>query len=242
MKAASNNLINVLSFMVIILITSTTLAQQTVKASDIIKDIKKGKKISYKNTTITGVLDLTFMDKKLPELPKKSKWWKNGGSNTVEESIDSELLFVNCIFKNDVLAYIHDEPSGYTFIANFENDVTFKNCQFKGNAMFKYSNFEGDSDFSNSSFKEDSTFKYSKFDNKVNFSNTVFNENAIFKYAEFRDGVSFENAHFEDDLNIKYAEIRGDFNMKGMKVAHEINTKYTDINGKSFSKYLLDKN
>jgi hypothetical protein len=240
-KTILNNAFQWTSLMFILLIGVPSLAQQTVKASDIISAIKKGKDITYKDVTITGVLDLTFMNEKLPDLPKKRKWWKNGGSNTVKESIDSKISFVNCTFKDDVLAYIHDEDSGYTFIANFEDDVIFKNCRFKGDAMFKYSGFEGIADFSNATFEKSTTFKYADFDTKANFANTVFEEDAIFKYTEFKDGVSFNNARFKENLNIKYTQVNGDFDIKGMRVARDIDSKYTDINGKGLSNYLINK-
>ena len=55
--------------------STNAFAQQTVKASDIMRDIKMGETISYDNVTITGTLDMTFMNEKLPDLPKR----KNGG-------------------------------------------------------------------------------------------------------------------------------------------------------------------
>lgn len=244
--------------------------KQTVEATDILKDIKNGKSISYKNATIVGVLDLTYMDEAMEKLPKKknNSWfnWNNNGSNTnqIKKMIDVKISFVNCTFREDVLAYIPDEDSGYTFTASFEDDVIFKNCNFERKAMFKYSRFESNSDFSGSVFDDDTTFKYAKFDRDINFESTLFDESATFKYAKFNrnvsfskaifkdtatfkytkfnDGVSFKNTKFEEDLNIKYMEVSGDFNISNMDVAYEIDSKYTKINGKSFSKYLIDKN
>jgi hypothetical protein len=247
------------------LITSISFAQKTVKASDIMKDIKAGKSISYKNATIVGVLDFTFMEEAMEKLPKKKSWWNTGSSdNQIKKLIEIKVSFIDCTFEDDVLAYIPDEDSGYTFTASFEDEVIFKNCQFEHKAMFKYSRFERDSDFSGSTFKDDSTFKYSKFDKNISFQNTVFEEvstfkyakfnknvsfsnsifkdAAIFKYTNFNDGVSFDNTDFKEDLNIKYMTVSGDFNINKMKVAYEIDSKYTKINGKSFSKYLIDEN
>ena len=237
-----NNSIRIFSFLFIAFLSSSLIAQQKVKASDILNDIKKGKNISYENATITGTLDMTYMDDKLPELPNRHKWFNNSGSNTIEETIESSLSFKNCVFEGDVFAYIHDEDSKYTFIANFENNVRFKNCQFKRDAMFKYSEFERNADFSDSKFEEKTTFKYGKFENRVSFANTVFQESATFKYAKFKEGVSFSNARFEDNLNFKYTKVNGDFNITGMKVSHDIDSKYTSINGNGFSKYRSDKN
>jgi hypothetical protein len=230
------------------LVTTTGFSQKTVNASDIIKDIKDGKNVSIKNATVIGTLDFTFMEEKLSKLPKKRKWWKNGGNNTVKNLIETKISFVNVTFEDDVLAYIPTEnhngnwnsKGGYTFVANFDDDAIFKNCVFERKAMFKYSKFDRKASFEGSKFKEDNTFKYAEFETKVNFSNTVFSETATFKYTKFSDGVSFNNAKFEEDLNIKYTKVSGDFDITGMKVAYDINSKYTKINGRSFTKYLVE--
>ncbi|MFY0604102.1 MAG: pentapeptide repeat-containing protein [Flavobacteriaceae bacterium] len=225
------------------LMTSVGFAQKTIKASDIIKDIKKGKNVSYTNATIVGDLDFTYMEEKLLDLPKrkKNRWWRNGGSNTIKNLIKSKVSFVNCTFEDDVLAYIPDsENSGYTFIANFDDDAIFKNCTFERKAMFKYSKFNEDASFEGTKFEDDSTFKYSEFDNNVSFAKATFKETATFKYTKFKDGVSFNSTDFQEDLNIKYTKVTGEFDIKGMKVAYDINSKYTKINGKGFNKYLIE--
>ena len=213
-------------------------AQTKVKASQIMSDIKDGKSISIENATIVGDLDFTYMVEKLPDLPSKSKWW-NSGSNEVDESIEVQVSFKNCTFEDDVLAYIHDDESNYTFTADFEKKVTFENCVFERNAMFKYSDFDDVVSFSGSKFQRKSTFKYAEFDEMADFSQTRFDDDATFKYAEFDEGGSFRNAVFEEDLNIKYLEARGDFVIDGMDVKDDIDAKYTKINGQSFTNYLV---
>ncbi|WP_405604425.1 pentapeptide repeat-containing protein [Polaribacter sp. Asnod1-A03] len=248
------------------LATSFSFSQQKIEASKIINDIKAGKSISIKNATIIGVLDFTFMDEALKKNTKTKKsswfnWGSNNSSNEVKKYIENEISFINCTFKNDVLAYIPDEDSGYTFTASFKNISIFKNCNFKQKAMFKYSRFEKNADFSGSSFDDDSTFKYAKFDKNISFNNTtfdevatfkyakfnnnvsfadaIFNDTAIFKYTNFTNGVSFRNTNFEEDLNIKYMKVSGEFDISKMKVAYEIDSKYTKINGNSFNKHLI---
>ncbi|MEP5612064.1 MAG: pentapeptide repeat-containing protein [Cyclobacteriaceae bacterium] len=214
------------------------IAQTTVSASKIMDEIKDGRDISYENATITGDLDFTYMDWKIDDLPRRSKWW-NSSSNEVDESIEVSISFINCTFEDDVLAYIHDDPTGYTFTADFERDVTFKNCEFSRKAMFKYSDFDDDVSFEGSKFRRESTFKYAEFDDFANFAGATFNDDAIFKYSDFDRGVSFENTVFEESLNIKYLDVRGDFNIRDMRVDDDIDSKYTTINGRSFTSYLL---
>ena len=218
----------------------TALAQNTVSAADIMKDIKSGKDITYENVTVTGVLDFTYMDEKMDDLPVRRRWWRSGGSDKIKEVIESKISFINVVFEDDVLAYYHDERSEYTFKADFEKDVVFKDCTFQRDAMFKYSQFERDANFEASVFNRDTNFKYAEFEEKAYFGETTFEEDAIFKYTKFRDGVSFEKARFERSLDMKYTKVRGDFDVKGLYVRWDIDTKYTDINGRGFSKYMLD--
>lgn len=242
MKSQFNNLTRFGLVMVLLTLFSIGVQAQsnTVKASDIMDALEKGKEVSYENVTVTGVLDFTFMDEKLPDLPTKRRWWRNGGDNTVNEIIESKITFTNVTFADDVIAYYHDDRSEYTFTADFENDVIFKNCKFQRDAMFKYSEFERDASFEGSEFSDDTTFKYAQFEEKVNFASTKFDEDAIFKYTKFRRGVSFEEARFERSLDMKYTQVRGDFDIKGLYVRWDIDTKYTKINGRGFSKYMLD--
>ncbi|RSC92649.1 pentapeptide repeat-containing protein [Tenacibaculum singaporense] len=254
---------NIVTVIGLLFCFSTAFAQKPISALDIMRDVKNGKAIEISNATIKGTLDFTFMDEALPKLPKRKSWWNNGGSNTIEKQITNKVSFVNCVFDDDVLAYIPHEKSGYTFVANFEDIVVFKDCTFEQKAMFKYSDFEKNTNFSNTKFKGDSTFKYAKFDRDITFENTsfeepatfkyadfkrfvsfknsVFNESAIFKYTEFKDGVSFRNVKFEEDLNIKYTKVSGEFDITGMEVTFDIDSKYTKINGKSFNKYLMKR-
>lgn len=257
----------IILILVVILTTSVTYTQEAINASVIINAIKSGENINYSNKIIIGPLDFTFMENTLKENPKKKKkssWWnkKYNSYNTVNNNINVPISFTNCTFKDDVLAYIPDENSGYTFIANFEDSVVFSNCNFERKAMFKYSNFEGDTDFSGAIFSDDTTFKYAKFEREISFENTkftevstfkyakfkrnvsfasaVFEDSAIFKYTEFKNGVSFKNANFKEDLDIKYMNVSGEFTISNMNVGNDIDSKYTKINGKSFSKYLIN--
>lgn len=223
-----------LSGLLLLLISLNAYSQRNIKASDIMRDLKKGKDISYKNATIEGVLDFTSMEEELPKLPRKRRWFNNGGSNTIKRDLSSKITFENCVFTDPVYAYIHDEDSGYTFAANFEDNLSFKNCQFKDDALFKYSTFSDKADFSNSHFERENSFKYAVFKRGVDFSEATFKEEGMFKYTNFRNGVSFNKSVFKDELNIKYAKVSGKFDIKNMLVEEYIDSKYTRINGEKF--------
>lgn len=233
--------INTIIASALLLFTSSYLyAQNTVSASEIIEKVRNGESISYENVTVSGDLDFTFYFEKKHDdkYSRKSSFWK-GGDNAVEEIIRSRISFVNCKFNDDVLAYINDDYTDFTFTASFDNGVVFKNCEFNRKSAFKYSTFEGETDFSGSDFDEEALFKYAKFEEYADFHEVNFSDDANFKYAKFRSGLDFSNATFREDLNLKYAKIDGDFKSDHMDIQEDLDVKYTEINGQSFSKYLL---
>ena len=251
------NIQNLLRLSFILCISISLNAQTKIKATTILNSIKNHKEITYKNVIITGVLDFTFMEDQLKNKPKKKKrWWHTDKQNYEETQIKSHISFENCTFQDPVYAYIHNEDTERTFIANFEEDVRFKNCTFKEEALFKYSNFEKSAIFSGSHFKDASTFKYAKFHDaidfhstnfeasssfkyasfrkNVSFANSTFEESATFKYAKFENGVSFNRTQFNEDLDLKYTKVSGEFDITGMSVTYDIDAKYTKINGQPF--------
>lgn len=226
-----------LSFFLIASISITAKAQQTVSASEIMEAVKKGEDVNYSNVTVTGVLDFTFMEEKEGDLPRRRSWWRGGGDNTVNEDIESRISFTNVTFQDHVIAYYHDKRTEYTFTADFEKEVTFKNCDFQRDAMFKYSTFERGASFSGAQFNGESTFKYAEFEEEGDFSNAFFDDDAIFKYTKFRSGASFNAAKFDRSLDMKYTKVRGDFDMKDMVVRWDMDTKYAEVNGRNLDRY-----
>jgi len=234
-------------------------SQKIVYAEDIMKDLRAGKDISISNATIEGVLDLTDKEEKLKELPRRKPKKSN---KTIKNQIQSRISFINCTFNSHVLAYFPDQDeSGYTFIANFDEQVIFKNCVFERKALFKHSDFAKESSFENTqfmgvttfkhahfkdvssfvktNFDDNITFKHVKFKNSISFEGSSFEEDVTFKHAKFYEGLSFKDVRFKGYLDVKHTDIKGVFIMKGMKVLDDIDSKHMSINGKSFSNYLL---
>lgn len=251
---------NALFTIILIGFSSFMVSAQSIDARKISQMAKEGKDIRYENATISGVLDLTPYEEKKNDLPSRS--WFGNFSNAIENDISGSIVFINCTFEDDVLAYFHDDRSEFTFVANFESDVVFQNCNFKEASAFKYSNFDGIADFSGSIFKEEANFKYAEFNDEsyfakvdfsdeanfkyaefeelVSFANSRFNGEANFKYTEIDNGVNFSNALFNDLLNLKYTELNGPVNLQNFKVNADMDTKYTTVNGEDFSTYLVN--
>lgn len=239
---------------VFVLFFSTAVSARTVvEAEQIIQQINQGLDIYYRNAVIEGELDL---------ITDLSNLFFEGDQR--KSYIMSKLSFEDCIFAGEVIGYYHHSFSGVTYQANFEDTVSFKNCQFKQGVTFKYSSFLAEADFADCSFEEGAEFKYSKFNQKADFSGSRFADTADFKYAKFRGETSFERANFAGDGIFKYSEFPSGVNfsdslfsgfadfkytkffqpltIKGMKIAGNSTFKYAQVAGQPFNQYLLNLN
>jgi len=219
----------------------STAAQSKVKASDILKQINEGRDVVYTNEEVEGNLDLTDLANRT-EVHHADRWAHNfGGDNDTYASTVKVLLnFTNCTFLGDVLAYHHVNHSEETYVANFDKDVVFKNCNFKYAAEFKYSQFEGVATFTGSTFNREATFKYAEFSSGPSFANAKFEDGADFKYTQFPVETSFQQATFYGMANFKYSKFRSPVNIESIAFKGSEDFKYTRIDGRSFTSYLLE--
>ncbi len=220
------------------LFTSFAFAQNSIKASEIIRQLNDGQAVMYKNVEIEGQLDFTNLKNR--RLANTSFGFFNMGNDAYESTVEASLVFVNCTFQDDVVAYNHVDRDGDTFIAHFEMDVVFQNCTFRRKSEFKYSEFEEEADFGGSTFHREANFKYAEFSGSPVFANVNFRDDANFKYAEFPRGVNFESAVFEQLANFKYTKFRTPLNIKNTSFQGEEDFKYTRVDGQSFTTYLLN--
>jgi hypothetical protein len=240
------------------LLSVSAFAQSRVNAKDVLKNIDDGKAVNIRGAEIVGDLDLTSIQDMEPD--KNNKRSRNS-TKVFRYHVRSPMSLVDCTFKDDVIAYYHDDKKNETHIAIFHDDVNFQGCEFQGESAFKYSKFHEGADFAktnyskealfkytefssevsfaNSTFSNDANFKYTKFPQEADFSNTKFHDLANFKYTEFPKGVSFKNAVFQGDSIFKYAEFYEPFDFEGTEFEDSVDFKYTKLEGKSFTKYLL---
>ncbi|PVY37153.1 pentapeptide repeat-containing protein [Pontibacter virosus] len=220
-------------FLLLLAVPFLTWAQTQVNASEIITKINRGEAMTYKDAVIVGLLDLTRLDNM--RLEKKA-----GSKNSTKEytsTVKVPLTFVNCTFKDDVLAYYNPDNQDIKLLnkknevynTNFDKAVRFENCVFEGYSAFKYSKFKEEVFFAGSNFRHEANFKYSKFSKSADYSNAKFDEEANFKYVAFPEETSFGNASFKREANFKYAKFSGDADFKAADFRGLANFKYTKV-------------
>jgi len=243
--------------LLVLLLPALAWAQAAVDAKEIIAKINRGEAVSYRDATINGTLDLTQLDNR--KLRKEPGKWED--SKTFVSTVKASVSFTHCTFAGDVLAYYHLEDAEETHTADFDENVTFENCTFKGKSAFKYSRFAGSASFAGSRFNEGALFKYSQFAKGPDFSKAQFEAPADFKYAHFREaatfseagfkgeavfkyarfpaGSSFRNVVFSRHADFKYAKFSEPIDLSGVDFRGGEDFKYTTVGGKPMSGYLL---
>ena len=197
----------VLFIAALLLLPTWSLAKSQVKASTIIDQINAGKAVQYKNAEIVGNLDFrSIKDMTVDKKSKGNRLLSKHSTLVYIYHVRTPLSFINCTFKGNVLANIHDDRENETHNTNFYKDVDFQGCDFQGKSAFKYSKFETKANFKNTQYQDEALFKYTKFLSEVSFSNSSFNKMANFKYTTFSTDISFSNSSFSKEANFKYTK------------------------------------
>lgn len=249
------------SLLLVFIGVAPTLAQKTVRASEIIDRINRNESVSYRDVTVTGDLDLTSLANR-KEIREGS--WK-GESQEFLSVVKAPISFTNCTFTGKFLAYRTDEEnerrllkiSNKVYNTDFTEAVTVENCVFEkdaafkystfkqraiftGNtfrdgALFKYAQFRSAADFSGSSFGDYADFKYTKFDESSAFGNVTFERYADFKYTKFDEGVNFSQARFASTADFKYTRFPRGTSFDNTRFDGSTDFKYTTLDGRKFA-------
>ena len=249
-----------LLFLCFLLVSSTlATAQGTIDAKQVFNQINSGQKAAYVEATISGDLDLTELSTKRL-LEKSSRW---GDQNAYKSKVKVPLIFKNCRFTGNVLAFKViakdgsnrrilgieiDGSNNDVYTADFEEEVIFDNCVFEGETQFKYSDFDRLVKFMGCRFKKNANFKYAHAKTDAIFSGSVFEEYADFKYANFNSSADFQKTtfnsygdfkytKFKEASNFDYTTFKGYADFKYTNFRQHANFNNTSFTGRSDFKY-----
>lgn len=250
-------------FIILLFIPLIVSAQSRVKARDILEQIDRGKVVKYENVEIVGELDFTTIKEITLDKPERRSWGRGNSTRTYWCHVRVPLSFINCVFRDDVHGYVHDDWKNETHNAVFYENVDFTGCEFQGESTFKYVKFLKHAKFENTTFHEEAFFKYTNFSTPIRFTKAYFHDGANFKYTKFPEDTYFEGAQFRRQANFKYTkfwgnasfenavfrrdavfgytEFTGNVNFNGAEFEDDADFRYTKVDGEDFTIYLLNK-
>ncbi|MFW5800343.1 MAG: pentapeptide repeat-containing protein [Spirochaetota bacterium] len=175
----------VLITVILILLPTICMAQEVVKAEEIIQKINNEEHIYYENVEIQGDLDLTTLKNKAKCV------------DGVRIYVNSHMTFVNCVFKGKIIGYYINEEDKDWKALTYQKDLRFHDCVFEKEINWRHSNFMTYFFLINCSVKADISFSGCCFYNKTDFRETIFKGNTKFNWAMFYQGVYFTDTVFE---------------------------------------------
>lgn len=209
---------------IFMLLTVSAFAQSRVKAEDILTSIDEGQVVEYTGVEIIGDLDITS----IKDGTQDTGFWRFFGfSRDSRYHVRIPLIFRDCIFRGDVIAYRHDRWNRTTHNVSFHENVSFHGCEFMGRSAFKYAEFSRLAHFGNTTFHQEALFKYAEFLAEASFAGSNFSNGANFKYAKFSTEVSFADSTFADEADFKYTKFAETVDFTQVKFRDDANFKYT---------------
>jgi len=179
------------------------LAGDKISATQILKELEKGKSLNYKGKTISGDLDFTQFENNNVVSP-----------GFVSVFIENSLTFDECVFEGKIICYREEKSK--------DEKVIIYRCVFSKNLTF-----------TNSQFKEEVVFRQIEVANLVNLSNSQFDkalslEGALLKgrdnyfvEAKFSDEIRFQRAVIQGNISFLKATIAGVARFQGAKFIGE---------------------
>lgn len=167
-----------------------------ISGSKILTQINKGKIIFIQNKIITDELDFSKVD--------NSFIFSSGQKISV---IEVPVTFINCVFLKPVKAVGTDGK--LTITCQFEQNLTFENCDFRA-----------ETDFSNIVVKGQTNFTGSKFRENAQFANVAFyGKNHYFTSVSAEKAFYMQDALINGNLDFFKAKTGGKFSVQGIHVS-----------------------
>jgi hypothetical protein len=168
-----------------------------IPASEIIKNLNKGRPVLLKDKIITGDLDFTNV--------------KNQGifsSSMQIAGIEQSVTFLNCIFMGKVIT--NGMQSQRQVRVHFGSNLTFEACDFRADADFDNITVDGMVNFTGAIFRERALFNNVTFNGRHNYF-TAFSSEKYFSMQEsLIDGaIDFFKAKTRGRLSFQSTEFRG---------------------------------
>ncbi len=218
--------------------STKTTSLKSMKASDILKRLRKGENIQVFNAMIEG--DLDFTEASSPALTSQ---------NQFTSDIAQHISFFNCVFSGKVIAYKKViDKNAFFYRTRFGGNLCFFGCDFHNIVNFRNATVYGDVYFPNCQFFNDASFDWMLINGtqvnfvsataskKFDFSNTVVRGNISFMDAKFAEDASFPGLKAED-LNFNNISVGGQFRLSESKISGIIMFNYAMVEGETLLSY-----
>lgn len=202
---------------------------QEIKASEIVKALKKGKNVEYANKIILD--DLNFTDAEHLQMFNKSQ---------LQAVVTGNVFFSNCVFMGAVSANGTHKVSDKSLAVQtkFENNLIFDNCDFRGEVNFDNAVVQGNVHFIQSKFREQASFNNMTIWSKnANFSEVLCEKDFIMVFTNVYGNLTLNDAKFQQTLSLQETNIHGNLFASSIYVTGYADFSLLSVQGRSMFTY-----
>jgi len=203
--------------------------QQEIKASEIVKALKKGKNVEYANKIILD--DLNFTDAENLQMFNKSQ---------LQAVVKGNIFFTNCVFMGVISANGTHKVSDKSLSVQtkFENNLIFDNCDFRGNVDFNNAVVQGNVHFIQSKFREQASFNNMTIWSKnANFSEILCEKDFSMIYTNIYGNLTLMDGEFQNCLRLQETNIHGNLSASSISVAGYADFSLLSVQGRTMFTY-----
>ena len=199
--------------------------KKEMKASEIIKLMKKGKPIQIVNKFIIGDLDFTTTAK--PFILNASM---------LQSEIHSNIFFEGCVFMGKVTS---NGKHGKTPIqVCFRKNLAFVGCDFRGEVDFDGAVIFGAVNFGRSVFREKANFSNMAVWAKDSYFSEMKAEKVFLMiYASYAGNLYFPNTSFAGNASFQETSVKGKLVFNNSVFAERAGFDLMDVYGAAFFNY-----
>ena len=212
---------------IFIFVSCTAAEKKEIKASSIVKQLKKGNHIHYHNKIIVDDLDFSKVSE--PFLMS---------AGAFQQEIESNIFFSDCIFLGKVTS--NGKKGNYPIKSIFAKNLIFLNCDFRDEVDFSEAIVNGLLNFSKSVFHENANFNgMTVWSKDAYFSEIKAEKRFSVIYSLFADNLFFISATFDDKVSFQQTTINGNLMFNNGKFNSRADFDLMKINGKAYFNYAV---
>ena len=200
--------------------------KKEMKASEIVKTVKKGKPVLIVNRIIFDDLDLTTAGKPFVR-----------NANMLQVEIPSNIYFDGCVFLGKVTS--NGKHGNRSVQSCFRNNLSFVGCDFRGDVDFDGATVFGAVNFGRSVFRENASFTdMTVWAKDSYFSEMKAEKNFLMVNSFFAGSLHFTDAAFDRLASFQETSVRGKLVFNNGVFAERAGFDLMEVYGSAFFNYV----
>ncbi|MCQ2959861.1 MAG: pentapeptide repeat-containing protein [Bacteroidales bacterium] len=215
----------ILFFLGIVISSCSHAEQKEIKASEFMKDLRKGKSVSIANKIIIDDVDFTSIENL--QLLSNSQ---------LQNVVEGNIFFSNCVFMGNITS--NGMKDNFPIQTKFCNNLIFTNCDFRGDVNFENAVVQGNVNFNKAKFRKNASFNNFSVWSKDSYFSEIESEGDLYMiYASFYGNLYMMDGNFQKNISMQNAVVNGKFMANGWQCLQSAEFDMISVRGRAIFNY-----